>query len=100
MTTEERERRVENSFNTLVGILRHTPYIKNYSEAMKLATTIINNGYLLEYTSAWEYDDYSDCIVCNTCYEKALTNPNMPDEVMLTDFCPHCGAKMNLEKLV
>lgn len=95
MTAEENKKIIENSFDHLVGALRFTPYIKNYGEAMKLATTLTDKGYLLERHSSWEYDEYSDHIVCNACYNKALTNPDAPDEIMLTDYCPYCGAKMN-----
>ena len=94
MTAEEKKI-VENSFDHLVGALRFTPYTKNYREAMELATILTNEGYLLERHSSWEYDEYSDHIVCNACFRKALTNPDVSDEIMLTDYCPHCGAKMN-----
>lgn len=88
---------IENSFDHMVGILRNTPNVKDYGEAMKLATVLINEGYLLERQSAWEYDEYTSCMVCNACYEKALANPEAPDEIMLTNYCPHCGAKMKKE---
>ena len=95
MTDVDRVQRAENSFDTLTGILRHTLGCKNLGEAMRKATVIINEGFLLEYHGTWEYDEYSDSMVCTACYEKALVNPDAPDEVMLTDFCPHCGARMN-----
>ena len=94
MTPEEKKKIIENSFDHMVGRLRSTSYVKDYGEAMKLATILINEGYILERRSAWEFDEYTDCMVCNACYGKALVNPDAPDEIMLTDYCPYCGARM------
>lgn len=95
MTTEENKKIIEDSFDYLVGVIKGTHYVENYSEAMKLATKIVDEGYLLERHSHWVYDEYTDCIVCSMCYNKALANPEAPDKTMLTDYCPHCGANMN-----
>lgn len=98
MTKDERKKTIENSYDHLVGVLRHTPYIKDWEAAMKLATLIINEGYLLERHSTWAYDEYSDSMVCTNCYEKAPSNPEAPEEVILTDYCPYCGANMAQEE--
>jgi hypothetical protein len=51
----------------------------------------------------WEYNSSTDRYVCSHCRENALMFKK--DilyggdlfEVYLTDYCPHCGAKMDLE---
>lgn len=98
MTIEGKKRLVEISYDHMVRVLRYTPYCKDYGEAMKLATKLINEGYFLERVASWVFDEYTDCMVCNACYEKALANPEAPDEIMLTSYCPHCGAKMNTKE--
>jgi hypothetical protein len=56
---------------------------------------LVESGFRMERYSCWVFDEYEECMVCNSCIGKALPDPNAPDKVMLTDYCPHCGAKMN-----
>ena len=62
---------------------------------------IVDYGFRMERYSCWTFDEYEDCLVCCNCYgkplanPKALTDPDTPDIIILSDYCPHCGAKMN-----
>lgn len=50
----------------------------------------------------WEYSEkeYGECAwyFCSFCDESAEQLYN--DEPLLSEFCPHCGARMDLEKVV
>ena len=107
MTTEERKKIIEISFDHLIAVLRniHLPVeVENPAagethlsegDIFRIATKLISEGFLLKRVSSWEYDDLVEGVVCNSCLGRALVNPNAPDEITLSDYCPHCGAAMN-----
>ena len=65
---------------------------------------LIDAVFRLERYSCWVFDEYEDCIVCNNCHGKALADlealadPDVADPVLLSDYCPYCGSKMNIKE--
>lgn len=63
---------------------------------------LADSGFRMERYSSWSFDEYEDCVVCACCYGKplanpeALSDPGVSDNIVLSEYCPHCGAKMNM----
>ena len=111
MTAEEKKKIIENSFDHMRETLKGVWLPINVGDTtvgettlrdrdiFRIATALTNEGFFLERSSCWANDEYDDyAVVCNACYGKALTNPEEPDKIMYTAYCPHCGAKMNTKE--
>lgn len=58
-----------------------------------ISNKLIDEGYMLEQHSCWVTDDEGN-LICNNCHGNALSNPNAPDEIIPSNYCPHCGSNM------
>lgn len=64
------------------------------SEATLLAKELIDYGYRMERRSSWQYDEYSDDLICFQCFKPAIKVTGDNGETTYPPFCPYCGALM------
>lgn len=82
----------------LTSVLWEANHKRSVLDYRWLATEAYNAGYRKVEYGEWVYDAENECFMCSICEKSALNNYRMLS--VNSDFCPHCGARMDGDKEV